>query len=79
MNTEFGALAQARYRSRSGRRRVYVIAGLVLVTFGYFLMAVNPQTAPDWVLFRATGGLACIVVGCWLAILPLLSAWTSDQ
>ncbi len=79
MNTEFGELAQARYRSRTLRRKVYVVVGLLLIALGYFLMAVSPQTVSDWALLRAVGGLACIVVGFGLAILPLLSAWTSDQ
>jgi hypothetical protein len=79
VNTEFGELAQARYRSRTRRRKVYVIVGLVMIALGYYLMAVSPKVVSDWALLRAMGGLACIVVGFGLAILPLLSAWTNDQ
>lgn len=79
MNTEFGELAQARYRSRTRRRKVYVVVGLLLIVLGYFLMAVSPDAVAEWALMRAMGGLACIVVGFGLAILPLLSAWSSDQ
>ena len=79
MNTEFGELAQARYRSRTRRRKVYVVVGLLLMVLGYFLMAVSPTSAANWALMRAMGGLACIVVGFGLAMLPLLSAWSSDE
>ena len=79
MNTEFGELAQARYRSRTRRRKVYVAVGLLLIALGYYFMAVDPKAVSDWALLRAMGGLACIVIGFGLAILPLLSAWTNDQ
>ena len=79
MNTEFGELAQTRYRSRTRRRRVYVVVGVLLIALGYYLMAVSPQAVSDWALLRAMGGLACIVIGFGFAILPLLSAWTNDQ
>lgn len=79
MNTEFGELAQARYRSRARRRKVYVVVGLLLIVLGYYLMSVQPETLPDWALMRAMGGLACIIFGFGLAILPLLSTWTTDQ
>lgn len=79
MNTEFGELAQARYRSRTLRRKVYVIVGVLLIALGYYLMAVSPKVVSDWALLRAMGGLTCIVVGFGMAILPWLSAWTNDQ
>jgi hypothetical protein len=56
-----------------------VAIGLVLIVVGYFLMAVEPGTPSDWVLARAMGGLACIVVGFGMAILPLLTQWTTGE
>lgn len=79
MNTEFGALAQAEYRARHGRRRVCIVIGLILIVAGYFLMSVGPNTRSEWVLARAMGGLACIVVGFGMAILPLLAQWTRGE
>jgi hypothetical protein len=79
MNTEFGELAQAQYRARNGRRRIYIVIGLLLIVAGYFLMAVSPGTSSDWVLARAMGGLACIVVGFGMAILPLLAHWSGGD
>lgn len=79
MNSEFGELSQARYRSRAKRRRVYVVAGLLLIALGYVLMAVSPQTSSNWVLTRVIAGLACIVIGFGMAILPLLSVWTNGE
>ncbi len=79
MNTEFGELAQAQYRKRHFRRKVWIGIGLVLIVVGYLLMAVSPSTSSDWVLFRSMGGLACIIIGFGLAILPLLSLWTSGE
>lgn len=78
MNTEFGELAQAQHRARQWRRRVSVVLGLALIALGYVLMAVRPGTGSDWVLFRAMAGLACIVVGFGLAVLPLLGQWTRE-
>lgn len=79
MNTEFGELAQAEYRARHGRRRVCIVIGLILIVAGYFLMSVGPSSSSEWVLARAMGGLACIVVGFGMAILPLLAQWTSGE
>ena len=79
MNTEFGQLAQAQYRARNSRRRVYVVIGLLLIVAGYLLMAVGPASSSDWVLFRVMAGLACIVVGFGMAVLPLLARWTSGE
>lgn len=79
MNTEFGELSQARYRSRAKRRRVYVVLGLLLIALGYALMAVSPQTSANWALTRVMVGLACIVVGFGMAILPLLSQWSNGE
>ena len=79
MNSEFGELAHAQYRARHFRRRLSIVIGLVLIVAGYFLMAVRPGTSSDWVLFRTMAGLACIVLGFGLAILPLLSHWTTGE
>lgn len=79
MNTEFGELAQAQYRARHFRRKVYVAIGLVLMVVGYLLMAVNPSSSSDWVLLRIMAGLGSIVLGFGMAILPLLSLWTSGE
>ncbi len=79
MNTEFGELAQAEYRARHGRRRIFIFIGIILVVLGYFLMGVGPGTSSDWVLTRVMAGLACIVVGFGIAVLPLLAHWTSGE
>jgi hypothetical protein len=79
MNTEFGELAQAQYRARHVRRRIYIVIGLILIVAGYSLMAVSPSTSSDWALVRAVGGLACIVVGFGMAILPLLAHWSGGE
>ena len=78
MNTEFGELSQARYRNRAVRRRVYQVVGLLLIGLGYFLMGVSPQASTNWALTRAFGGMACIVVGFGIAVLPLLTSWDND-
>ena len=79
MNSEFGELSQARYRSRAKRRRVYIVVGLLLIALGYILMGVSPQTSANWALTRVMAGLACIVIGFGMAILPLLSQWTNGE
>ena len=65
----FGELSQARQRSRTTRRRVYLVLGLILIGLGYALMAVSPQTQTNWALMRAIGGMGCIIVGFGLAVL----------
>lgn len=79
MNTEFGELAQAQYRARNVRRRWFIAMGLVLIVVGYCLMAISPGTPSDWVLFRTMAGLGCIVLGFGMAILPLLTQWTTGE
>lgn len=76
MNTNFGSLAQAEYRSRTRKRRIWILVGVLLIGAGYALMAVSPDTSDDWVLARAFGGLACIIIGFAVSIVPLLAAWT---
>ncbi len=76
MNSEFGELAQARYRTRNKRRKVYIVVGLLLIALGYLLMGVSPGTSTEWALFRVMAGLTCIIVGFGLAVLPLIAHWT---
>jgi uncharacterized membrane protein len=76
MNSEFGELAQARYRSRTARRRVLIVVGLLLIALGYLLMAVSPDSSTQWALFRVMAGLGCIIVGFAMAVLPLIALWT---
>ncbi len=76
MNSEFGELAQARYRSRNKRRKVLIVVGLLLIALGYLLMGVSPNTSTDWALFRVMAGLGCIIVGFGMAVLPLIAQWT---
>jgi hypothetical protein len=79
MNSEFSELSHAKYRRRKTRRRLYIVAGLMLMGAGYYLMGVTPDSKMDWALTRAVAGLGCIVVGFGLAILPLLSTWTNGE
>lgn len=79
MNTDFGELAQAQYRARHLRRRLMVVFGLILIVAGYFLMSVEPGASSDWALFRAMAGMGCIVLGFGMAILPLLTQWTTGD
>lgn len=76
MNSEFGELAQARYRSRTKRRKFLIVVGLLLIALGYLLMAVSPDSSPQWALFRVMAGLACIIIGFGAAVLPLIAQWT---
>jgi MFS family permease len=76
MNSEFGELAQARYRSRTTRRRVSIVLGLLLIALGYLLMAVSPDSSTQWALFRVMAGLGCIIIGFAMAVLPLIALWT---
>ena len=79
MTSEFAQLSHARHRARGIRHRVLIVLGLTLIALGYFLMGVDPQTSSHWVLFRVTAGLGCIVLGFGMAVLPLLSRWTSGD
>lgn len=79
MNTEFGELAQARYRSRARRRRVYTVIGVVLLVLGYLLMGVDPAASSAWAFTRAVAGIGCIVVGFGLIVLPWLSSWSNSE
>lgn len=76
MNSEFGELAQARYRTRTKRRKVFIVVGLLLIALGYLLMAVSPDTSTGWALFRVMAGLGCIIGGFGMAVLPLIAHWT---
>lgn len=79
MISEFSELSHARYRSRSRRRRILILLGVLLIVAGYALMAVSPDTSSGWALTRAMAGLACIAIGFGLAVLPMLSGWTRGE
>lgn len=79
MNSEFGELAQARYRTRTKRRKVLIVVGLLLIALGYLLMAVSPGSSSQWALFRVMAGLGCIIVGFGMAVLPLIAQWTQSD
>lgn len=79
MNSEFGELAQAHHRSRATRRKVLIVVGLLLIALGYLLMAVSPDSSQHWALFRVMAGLACIIVGFGMAVLPLIAQWTQSD
>lgn len=79
MNTEFGELAQGRYRSRMRKRKRNTIIGTLVLVFGYWLMGVSPSTSGTWVLVRVAAGVVCIVVGFGLAIQPWLSNKGDDE
>lgn len=79
MNSEFSELSHTRYRRRSTRRRVYVAIGLLLIAFGYFLMGVSPGSSVNWALTRVLMGIGCVIVGFGMAVLPLLSSWSSGE
>lgn len=79
MISEFSALTHERQRKRNFRRRLYILIGVLLITLGYWLVAVEPGTAANWLLVRTFAGLGCVVVGFGMAVLPLLSSWTSGD
>jgi hypothetical protein len=79
MSSEFSRLLQARHQARRRNRRAMVVVGLLLLALGYALLAVSPETESVWVLMRAFGGMACIVVGFGMAIVPLLSGWLTED
>lgn len=79
MTSQFSELSHTRYRKRTLRRRIYIVVGLLLIALGYALMGVSPETSTNWALIRALAGMGCIVVGFGLAVLPLLSSWTSGE
>ena len=72
MNSEFAELSHARYRSRTRRRRILILVGVLLILAGYALMAVSPETSTDWALARRSH-LSCVpmpvppqtVLCCW--------------
>lgn len=79
MISEFAQLSHERYRARTKRRRILILVGVLLIVAGYALMAVSPDTSTGWALTRAMAGMACIVIGFGLAVLPLLSGWTRGE
>lgn len=67
------------YHSRTKRRRWRIAIGLLILVAGYALLAVSPDTASEWVLFRAFAGFALLFVGFGVAIIPLLSRLTGSD
>jgi uncharacterized membrane protein HdeD (DUF308 family) len=67
------------YQSRTNRRRWRIVIGLLILVAGYALLAVSPDTASEWVLFRAFAGFALLFVGFGVAIIPLLSRLTGSD
>ncbi|MBK6295470.1 MAG: hypothetical protein IPF55_15170 [Rhodoferax sp.] len=70
---------RVRYRARGIRKRVTIAIGLLILLAGYALLAVSPDTASEWVLFRVFAGFAMLFVGFSIAILPLLSRLTGGD
>lgn len=70
---------RVRYRAKSVRRRVTIGVGLVILLAGYALLAVSPDTASEWVLFRVFGGFALLFIGFGVAVLPILSKLTGGD
>lgn len=62
-----------RQRRAQLRRRITILVGLSILLAGYALLAVSPDTASEWVLFRVVGGFAFLFVGFGIAVLPILS------
>jgi FtsH-binding integral membrane protein len=79
MKSQFSELSHTRYRKRTARRRVYFVVGVALIAVGYYLMGVSPASSANWALSRAMAGMACIVVGFGMAVLPLLSTWSNGE
>ncbi len=79
MSSEFSRLLQTRHQSRKRSRRLMVVVGVLLLAVGYALLGVSPQTDSVWVLVRAFAGMACIVVGFGMAIVPMLTGWMSED
>lgn len=70
---------RVRYRAKSVRRRVTIGIGLVILLAGYALLAVSPNTASEWVLFRVFAGFALLFIGFGVAVLPILSKLTGGD
>ncbi len=70
---------RVRYRARTRRRRLTIAIGLVILLGGYALLAVGPDTASEWVLFRVFAGFALLFIGFGVAILPMLSRITGGD
>ena len=77
-DTNFDQL-RVRYRAHLRRRRVTIAIGFMILLAGYALLAVSPDTASEWVLFRVFAGFALLFVGFGIAILPLLSRLTGGD
>ena len=79
MSAAHHAAMRARYRARRARRRVTIGVGCVILVAGYILLGVSPETASEWVLIRVFAGVALLLVGFAIAVLPLLSQLISGE
>ena len=62
----------ARHLARVRSHHVSTVIGVILIALGYWLVAVTPDTPPDWVLLRVVLGFVSILAGFILAVIPLL-------
>ena len=79
MKTERQSELMLRHRARFLRRRCLVGTGFVILLAGYALLAVSPETASEWVLFRVFTGFGLLFVGFAVAILPTLARLTGSE
>lgn len=62
-----------RYLARMRSKHISTLVGIVAVALGYYFLAVPPGTAQGWVLARIALGFLFIMIGFWMAVLPLLN------
>lgn len=67
------------YRGRTWRRRLTIVAGLLMLAAGYALLAISPDTPSQWVLMRVAAGFALLFIGFAVAVLPILSRLTGGD
>ncbi|OGB84256.1 MAG: hypothetical protein A2535_13970 [Burkholderiales bacterium RIFOXYD2_FULL_59_8] len=79
MSKQLYELQAQRHRIKVVRRRVTVMIGLCFLLLGYILLAVNPDTASEWVLIRVVIGFVFIFVGFVVAVLPILTRLTGGD
>ena len=79
MKTEHHSDLMLRHRARAMRHRWMEVIGLVLLLAGYGLLAVDPDTASQWVLLRVVAGFGLLFVGFGVAIVPTLSRMTGSE
>ena len=77
--TEFRNELRIKNKVSALRRRFTELIGLAILIGGYALLAVDPETPSEWVLFRVFGGFTALIVGFGVAILPLLTRITGGD